>query len=97
MRVTEAVKTRKSTRAFLNKEVSRSTVESILEAARYAPSGVNMQPWEVLVVAGAQKKAFDTAMQQAFDNQEPVITSYSIHYTKLYDTSALNMKVPLFV
>ena len=36
MRVAEAVKTRKSTRAFLEKEVSRSTVESILEAARYS-------------------------------------------------------------
>ncbi len=85
MRVAEAVKTRKSTRAFLEKEVSRSTVESILEAARYAPSGVNMQPWEVLVVAGAQKKAFDAAMQQAFDSQEPEEMAYTYYPSEWFE------------
>ncbi len=85
MRVTEAVKTRKSIRAFLEKEVSRSTIETILEAARYAPSGVNMQPWEVLVVSGAQKKAFDAAMQQAFDNEEPEEMAYTYYPTEWFE------------
>lgn len=50
MDVINAIKGRKSTRAFLNKDVNKDTIEKILETARFAPSGVNTQPWKVLVV-----------------------------------------------
>ncbi|MEM0967945.1 MAG: nitroreductase [Verrucomicrobiota bacterium] len=49
MDVIEAIRGRASTRAFLDQEVSRETVEQILEAARWAPSGTNTQPWQVAV------------------------------------------------
>lgn len=39
-------------RAFLDKPVSESLIRDILEAARWAPSGVNTQPWQVAVLQG---------------------------------------------
>jgi nitroreductase len=52
MKVSEALATRKSIRAFRPDPVSRETVEKILTAASRAPSGGNLQPWKVYVVTG---------------------------------------------
>ena len=49
---TEAVLARYSVRAFLDQPVDRSTIEQILEIARRSPSGGNLQPWQVDVLAG---------------------------------------------
>lgn len=43
----DAVRTRRSVRAFTAEPVPRSTVEYILESASRAPSGSNIQPWRV--------------------------------------------------
>jgi nitroreductase len=51
--VTEAVQARRSTRHFLPRPVERSLIEEILGLAARAPSGGNLQPWRVDVVAGA--------------------------------------------
>ncbi len=66
MKVSEALKARKSTRAFLDKEVARETVAAVLEAAGHAPSGVNTQPWQVAVVSGARKKVLQERIEAAF-------------------------------
>jgi nitroreductase len=55
MTVTEALRRRISTRAFLATPLSESLLREILEAARWAPSGGNLQPWKVIVVAGAAR------------------------------------------
>jgi nitroreductase len=52
MTVSEAVRGRYSVRAFLDRSVERSLVEEILDRARRAPSGGNLQPWRVDIVAG---------------------------------------------
>ena len=52
MSVSEAVSTRMSCRAFLDTPVSGETIREILDAAKRAPSGGNLQPWHVHVVAG---------------------------------------------
>ncbi len=52
MKVSEALATRKSIRAFRSDPVPRETVEKILTAASRAPSGGNLQPWKVYVVTG---------------------------------------------
>ena len=53
--VEDAIVSRRSIRAFLPTPVPRETVERILDAARFAPSGSNMQPWKVRVVTGEVK------------------------------------------
>jgi len=55
MRVSEAILSRHSIRAFLDKPVARNQVEEILEIARYAPTGGNLQPWRVYVAAGESR------------------------------------------
>jgi nitroreductase len=50
--VSEAVASRMSCRAFLDTPVPGDTVRAILDAARRAPSGGNLQPWLVYALAG---------------------------------------------
>jgi nitroreductase len=52
MDITEAIRSRKSIRGFKPDPVSRETLEKILETACRAPSTMNTQPWEFLVIAG---------------------------------------------
>jgi len=51
----EAILSRRSIRAFLPTPVPRETVERILDIARHAPNGSNIQPWRVFVVAGTRR------------------------------------------
>ena len=44
------VKNRRSIRRFKKDPVSKELIEKILEVARWAPSGFNLQPWEFVVV-----------------------------------------------
>lgn len=60
MTITEAVRSRRSVRAFLDKPVDRETLTRILEKAQRAPSGGNTQPWHGIVLTGAP-------MQRLFD------------------------------
>lgn len=49
----EAIKNRKSVRKFQDRKVEPEKVENILRAAMQAPSGMNGQPWEFVVVDDA--------------------------------------------
>ncbi len=50
--VDEAITSRRSVRAFLPQPVPRDEIEKILEVAARAPSGTNIQPWQVHVLTG---------------------------------------------
>jgi nitroreductase len=52
MSVAEIVRARRSVRAFLDRPVDRAAIAFILETARFAPSGGNLQPWHVDVLTG---------------------------------------------
>jgi nitroreductase len=51
MELREAVATRFSCRSYLDKPVPESIVRAILECAVRAPSGGDLQPWSVDVLA----------------------------------------------
>lgn len=51
MEISKAISLRKSTRAFLTQPVTKEVITAILEVARYAPSGANTQPWQVVVIS----------------------------------------------
>ena len=63
--VTEALKQRISTRAFLDKPVAESDVRAILDIAKYSPSGGNLQPWRVHVVTGAARTRLIEAVRKS--------------------------------
>lgn len=50
-------KTRRTIRDVKTDPVPDELVEKVLEAARWAPSGANMQPWEFVVVRDPQLRA----------------------------------------
>lgn len=50
MEVTQAIQKRCCTRNFNDKKPSKEQLKTILEAARLAPSWVNVQPWHFIVV-----------------------------------------------
>lgn len=81
MHVEEALLRRKSVRAFTDRPVEREKIEAILERSGHAPSGVNMQPWNVCIVTGATKKAIEARILLAFENGEPARMDY--HYYPL--------------
>jgi len=54
MDVLEAVKGRRSMRAFKNRDVPAEIVEKLIDAARWAPSAGNIQPWEFIARAPAE-------------------------------------------
>ncbi|MEM3797138.1 MAG: nitroreductase family protein [Candidatus Bathyarchaeia archaeon] len=50
MDVFEAIKGRRSVRKYKSKKVDRELIKKLLEAARWAPSGGNIQPWVFIVI-----------------------------------------------
>lgn len=52
MLLEDALRARRSIRAFKSDPVPEALVRELLEEARLAPSGTNIQPWKVHVVAG---------------------------------------------
>jgi nitroreductase len=56
MELISAIQERGSTRAFLNKPLAKETLEELLHLAVHAPSAINLQPWEIVVVSGEEKE-----------------------------------------
>lgn len=71
MEVAEAVATRRSIRAFLDRPVPGATIRGVLDRARMAPSGCNFQPWEAIVLAGDPLRAFQDRLRQSQPDDPP--------------------------
>ena len=56
MDVWNAIKNRRSCRSFSPQPVSRELIEQILEAAVWAPSPLNAQPWQFIVITNSDRK-----------------------------------------
>lgn len=67
MNVETAVKQRKSVRAFKPDPVPLDEVRALLDIARAAPSGGNLQPWKMIVIAGEERDAVITLAQKALN------------------------------
>jgi nitroreductase len=75
MDVMNAIKTRKSVRAYLDRPVEEEKLNVVLEAARLAPSASNRQEWRFVIVRDAEirKKLAAVAGGQAFVGEAPVL------------------------
>ena len=79
MRVSEAIIGRQSIRAFLaDRPVSDEQIESLLDIAGRAPSGSNIQPWQVYVVRGERKARITEACSNRFLSGDE--GAYEYHY-----------------
>jgi nitroreductase len=57
METIEAIKSRRSVRGFTEENVSDEILGQILEAGRWAPSGLNNQAWRFIIVRKPDSKA----------------------------------------
>jgi nitroreductase len=75
MDIYEAIRMRKSVRAFKNEDVPDEVLSRILDAARLAPSANNFQEWRFVVVRDAKtrRKIAQAACRQAFVGEAPVV------------------------
>jgi len=75
MDVFEAIKSRRSVRAFTDTRVSDAQVEKLIDAARWAPSAGNIQPWEFVVIRNPEIKSglCEAAGNQNFIEEAPVV------------------------
>jgi nitroreductase len=64
MKVSDAINSRITTRAFLDKPVSAEVLRAILETAKRAPSGGNLQPWHVWVLGGDEMVRFKAIIKE---------------------------------
>lgn len=55
MEAEQAIRTRRSIRVFEDESINREDIEGILEAGRWAPSGLNNQPWKLVIVEDREK------------------------------------------
>ena len=80
MNVSEAIASRRSVRGFLDTPVDPAVIRRVVEKAARAPSGGNLQPWHIDVVAGeplAELKAIMRERMAANPGGEP--TEYDIY------------------
>jgi nitroreductase len=61
--VIEAIKSRRAVRSFEDKIVPEPAIQLILEAATFAPTAINIQPWKFVIIAKSSemKKISDIA------------------------------------
>ncbi|MGY6566043.1 MAG: nitroreductase [Halomonadaceae bacterium] len=85
MHVDDAIRSRKSVRRFLPDPVSRDTLAHIVEVAGRAPSGSNIQPWQVHVVTGEALRRLSAAILTAFDSGEEHQPEYAYYPTQWFE------------
>jgi len=74
LEVYEAIKTRKSTRAYDAKQIPNDVLLRVLEAGRVAPSANNSQPWHFIVVKNPEKReVLSKRMFTRFLIESPVV------------------------
>ncbi|WP_089726378.1 nitroreductase [Candidatus Thiosymbion oneisti] len=99
MKLADALRSRHSCRAFLAREVESDKIERILRLAAQAPSGGNLQPWQVTVVSGRTKQAIAEALEARFRagiRGEPDYRYYPEHWTEPYTSRRLACGMQLY-
>ncbi|HQQ70201.1 MAG TPA: nitroreductase [Alicycliphilus sp.] len=76
MDVIQALRQRRSVRAFLPKAPPAALVQTLLQEAAQAASGGNLQPWRVLALTGQPLQQLLTAMSETRTEGVPANQSY---------------------
>ncbi|WP_312304155.1 nitroreductase family protein, partial [Pulveribacter sp.] len=86
MDVSEALRRRRSVRAFLPEAPPAALVQALLEQAGQAASGGNLQPWRVLALAGEPLRELLTAVAAAAPEHNPGHSHYPPNLWEPYRT-----------
>jgi nitroreductase len=99
MDMIELIRKRRSVREFSDKPIPRDCLEQIIDAARFAPTARNVQPWEFVVVTerGSLKKIAEISEHGKFISRAAASILVFSQDTKYFleDCSAATQNVML--
>jgi nitroreductase len=96
MDIVEAVRSRKSIRAFKPTPVPRDVLEGILELALRAPSWANTQPWEFVIVSGGKLDEIKQAFIEKTGELPNPDLSAPREFPEPFDTRRRSVGIKLF-
>lgn len=70
MELWQAIRERKSIRAYKRDPIPKETIEEILRLTIQAPSAINLQPWEFIVVTGEEKERLSKKLIKAYKEKQ---------------------------
>jgi len=70
MDLLKVIKERKSIRAFKPDLVPREKIEEVLSLTIHAPSAINLQPWELIVLSGEEKERLSRRLIKAYREKQ---------------------------
>ncbi len=75
MSILTVIKARRSVRKYRPDTIPADVLRRVLEAARLAPSGKNLQPWRFILVKeeSMKRKLADASVRQSFIAQAPLV------------------------
>lgn len=70
MDLLKVIKERRSVRAFKADSIPKETLEEILKLTILAPSAINLQPWELIVVTGEERERLSRRLIKAYKEKQ---------------------------
>lgn len=91
--------TRRSIRKFLKREVSAKQIDTLLNAARNAPSAKNRQPWRFVVLGGEHKTEFEHCMERGLMREEidPILPRSGFGISDAKNTLKIMREAPILI
>ncbi len=99
MEVREAILGRRSIRRFLDRPLREEDTLALLEAGRWAPSGLNNQPWRVILVEDRSKAAeiAECTRYSSIVEKAPLLIAVFLDHSSSYDRDKDVMSVGAFI
>jgi nitroreductase len=85
MEVKEAILNRRSIRKYIQREINQEEIMEILEAARWAPSGLNNQPWRFVIVKEKKEKLATFTKYSYIIRGADICVAVFLDHTSSYD------------
>ena len=93
----EAIRTRRSIRQFLNKDVDVAILKQIIEAGMRAPSSKNTQPWHFLVLKGKKKNSVVNIVEEEFPKRKSIYRKGKIEKSSTLDSCKFTKEAPVLI
>jgi nitroreductase len=78
MDLIDGIRMRTSIRAFTDQQVSKEIIMKILNIACRAPSAMNTQPWEFLVITGEKLNRLRAAIVEKLKSGAPIVPDHQV-------------------
>ena len=70
MDLLKVIKERRSIRAYKPDPIPKERIEEILKLTIHAPSAINLQPWEFIVITGEEKERLSRRLIKAYKEKQ---------------------------